>query len=66
MLADLEETQQRIRRGLERLAPEELDLKHEEGAKQPRGARLHFFHFHEAYAGQLGLLRRMAGKAGAI
>lgn len=67
MLADLEETLQRIRRGLERLAPEELDLKHEDGAKRPRGAQLHFFHFHEAYhAGQLGLLRRMAGKAGAI
>jgi uncharacterized damage-inducible protein DinB len=67
LLADLEETQARIRRGLEKLAPEELDLNHEEGAKRPRGAQLHFLHFHEAYhAGQLGLLRRLAGKAGAI
>jgi uncharacterized damage-inducible protein DinB len=67
MLADLEETQARIRRGLEALAPEELDLHHEEGAKRPRGAQLHFMHFHEAYhTGQLGLLRRMAGKPGAI
>ena len=67
LLADLEETQARLRRGLEALAPEELDLKHEEGASRPRGAQLHFLHFHEAYhAGQLGLLRRMAGKDGAI
>jgi len=48
-------------------ARKELDLKHEEGATRPRGAQLHFLHFHEAYhAGQLGLLRRMAGKDGAI
>ena len=67
LLADLEETQARLRRGLEQLPPEDLDLKHVEGATRPRGAQLHFLHFHEAYhAGQLGLLRRMAGKDGAI
>ena len=67
MLADLELTQERLRRGLENLSAKELDLKHEEGATRPRGAQLHFMHFHEAYhAGQLGLLRRMAGKPGAI
>jgi len=67
LLKDLDDTQGRIRRGLEKLAPEELDLKHDEGAMRPRGAQLHFLHFHEAYhAGQLGLLRRMAGKDGAI
>ena len=67
LVRDLEETQGRIRRGLDALPPEELDLKHDEGAMRPRGAQLHFLHFHEAYhAGQLGLLRRMAGKDGAI
>jgi hypothetical protein len=67
MLADLELTQERLRRGLENLPPEELDLHHEEGAKRPRGAQLHFMHFHEAYhAGQLGLLRRIVGRPGAI
>jgi hypothetical protein len=67
LLADLEETQVRLRRGLEALTPGELDVKHEDGASRPRGAQLHFLHFHEAYhAGQLGLLRRMAGKDGAI
>jgi uncharacterized damage-inducible protein DinB len=67
LLADFEETQVRLRRGLDALPAEELDLKHEEGAMRPRGAQLHFLHFHEAYhAGQLGLLRRMAGKDGAI
>src|SRR5262245_23474698 len=67
LLKDLTETQNRLRRGLEKLAPEELDLKHDEGAARPRGAQLHFLHFHEAYhAGQLGILRRMAGKDGAI
>ena len=67
MLADLDLTQERLRRGLENLSAEQLDLKHDEGAKRPRGAQLHFMHFHEAYhAGQLGLLRRMAGKPGAI
>jgi hypothetical protein len=67
LLADFEQTQERLRRGLENLDPELLDLKHKEGATRPRGAQLHFLHFHEAYhAGQLGLLRRMAGKPGAI
>jgi hypothetical protein len=67
MLADLEVTHERLRRGLENLPTEELDLKHEAGARRPRGAQLHFMHFHEAYhSGQLGLLRRMAGKPGAI
>ena len=67
LVQDLNATQERIRRGLDRLDPEELDLKHVEEAKRPRGAQLHFMHFHESYhAGQIGLLRRMTGKAGAI
>ena len=67
LLSDLAETQARLRRGLEALPSSDLDLKHVEGATRPRGAQLHFLHFHEAYhAGQLGLLRRMAGKDGAI
>src|SRR6187549_2286527 len=39
LLADLEETQVRLRRGLEALPEAELDLKHEEGATRPRGAQ---------------------------
>ena len=67
LLADLAVTQERIQRGLARLDPAELDLKHVEVAKRPRGAQLHFANFHEGYhAGQIGILRRMAGKPGAI
>jgi hypothetical protein len=67
LVADLTATQERLQRGLERLDPDELDLKHVEDAKRPRGAQLHFMHFHESYhAGQIGLLRRMCGKVGAI
>jgi hypothetical protein len=67
LVRDLNETQERIRRGLEKLDPDELDRKHAEDAKRPRGAQLHFMQFHESYhAGQIGLLRRMAGKPGAI
>jgi uncharacterized damage-inducible protein DinB len=67
LLEDLEQTQERLRRGLEKLPPEQLDAMHAETAKRPRGAQLHFMAFHEGYhAGQLGLLRRIVGKAGAI
>jgi len=67
LIADLATTQERIQRGLEKVDPDELDVKHAEDAKRPRGAQLHFMHFHEAYhAGQLGILRRIAGKPGAI
>lgn len=67
MLADLEITQERVRRGLERMTPEDLAALAAPGDKRPRGPMLHFFQFHEAYhAGQLGLLRRIAGKPGAI
>ncbi len=67
LVADFTATQERLQRGLERLDPDELDAKHSEEAKRPRGAQLHFMAFHEAYhAGQLGILRRVAGKEGAI
>jgi uncharacterized damage-inducible protein DinB len=67
LIADLEATQERLVRGLEKLDPEELDARHAENAKRPRGAQLHFMAFHEGYhAGQLGILRRVAGKPGAI
>jgi len=67
LLADLAVTHERLKRGLARLDPAELDAKHAEEAKRPRGAQLHFANFHESYhAGQLGILRRMAGKPGAI
>ena len=67
LLADFEATQERVRRGLERLDPALLDLKAKVDDRRPRGAQLHFLQFHEAYhAGQLGLLRRLAGKPGAI
>jgi len=67
LIADLDATQERLQRGLEKLDPDELDAKHAENAKRPRGAQLHFMAFHEGYhAGQLGILRRVAGKPGAI
>jgi uncharacterized damage-inducible protein DinB len=67
LIKDLDATQERLKRGLANLPPEELDLKHEEGAKRPRGAQLHNLHFHESYhSGQLSILRRVVGKPGAM
>jgi hypothetical protein len=67
LLADFETTQERIREGLARVTPEFLADKHAPDARRPRGMQLHFMQFHEAYhVGQLGLLRRVIGKPGAI
>ena len=56
--------QERIRAGLARL--EDKDLAGRRG-EDTLGASLHFAHFHEAYhIGQTALLRRLAGKPGAI
>lgn len=67
MLRDLEVTQERIRAGLARLRPEALGKKLEPDDKWTFAETLHFMSFHESYhAGQLGLLRRIAGKPGAI
>jgi uncharacterized damage-inducible protein DinB len=64
IVADFTRSQERVRAGLGRLT--EQDLVKKEG-DQTLAQRLHFLQFHEAYhVGQLGLLRRMAGKEGAI
>ena len=64
IVADFTKSQERIRAGLSRLKDE--DLAQNKG-EQTLGDALHFLQFHEAYhIGQMGLLRRMAGKEGAI
>jgi hypothetical protein len=64
ILADFRTAQERIHAGLGRLKDE--DLSRRKGDKV-LGESLHFLQFHEAYhIGQIGLLRRMAGKEGAI
>jgi uncharacterized damage-inducible protein DinB len=64
ILADFTTSQERIRAGLGRLKDEDLSRKN---GDQELGEALHFLHFHEAYhIGQIGLLRRIAGKEGAI
>lgn len=67
MRADLETTQERIRAGLARLTPERLAQKKKPEDRRTLGEQLHFMAFHEGYhAGQLGMLRRIVGKPGAI
>ncbi len=64
ILSDLDQAQERLVRRLGNLAP--ADLAAERG-KSTLGAQLAFLQFHEAYhAGQVGLLRRLLGKPGAI
>ncbi len=64
ILADFSIAQERIRAGLGRLKDEDLGTKK---GDESLGDTLHFLQFHEAYhIGQMGLLRRMAGKEGAI
>ena len=64
ILADFSRSQERIRAGLARLT--DADLARERD-KETLADSLHFLQFHEAYhVGQAGLLRRMAGKEGAI
>ncbi len=67
MRADLEATQERIRAGLARLGPDQLAVKKKPDDRRILGEQLHFLAFHEGYhAGQLGMLRRIVGKVGAI
>jgi hypothetical protein len=63
ILDSLDRSQERLVAGLARLSDE--DLGKDDG--ESLGSKLAFLQFHEAYhAGQLGLLRRVAGKKGAI
>jgi len=64
IMADFAKSQERIRAGLGRLKDEDLARKK---GDETVGQSLHFLQFHEAYhVGQAGLLRRIAGKEGAI
>lgn len=64
ILADFKTSQDRIESGLAKLKDGDLSRKEGNGTL---GDSLHFLQFHEAYhIGQMALLRRMAGKEGAI
>ena len=64
MLADFVTSQGRVRDGLGRMTESRLA---EQAGKETVGDQLAFLQFHEAYhIGQAGLLRRLAGKEGAI
>jgi uncharacterized damage-inducible protein DinB len=64
ILEALDRSQERLMAGLARLSDKDLGAPE---SKDTLGGKLAFFQFHEAYhAGQLGLLRRVAGKEGAI
>ena len=64
ILEALDRSQERLAAGLSRLSDQDLGP---DDVKESLGRKLAFFQFHEAYhAGQLGLLRRVAGKEGAI
>ena len=64
ILADYDRSQERLRAGISRLT--EAAMKEKRG-EDTLGESLHFLHFHEAYhIGQMAILRRMAGKEGAI
>lgn len=71
ILADLDTSQERLRSALAALTPERL-VAPLPADRNPFGVdsfgdQLGLFHFHEAYhVGQLGVLRRLAGKPGAI
>jgi hypothetical protein len=66
LVDDLRTSSTRLRDALERVSDDDLAKRSGEGA-QPVGDQLIALHFHEAYhAGQIGLLRRLVGKAGAI
>lgn len=67
LLAGFETTQERIRSGLAAVSAERLTALHTPESRRPRGLQLHFLQFHEAYhIGQIGLMRRIVGKPGAI
>jgi len=64
ILASLDRSQERLVAGLSRVKAADLGSA---GTKGTLAAKLAGLQFHEAYhAGQLGLLRRIAGKEGAI
>jgi len=64
ILADYDRSQERVRAGIARLT--EAAMKEKRG-DDTLGGTLHILHFHEAYhIGQTAILRRMAGKEGAI
>ena len=64
LLQDLDASQERLTAALARLTPEQLAAVDAQGSLEDKIAILHF---HEAYhAGQVGLLRRLVGKQGAI
>jgi uncharacterized damage-inducible protein DinB len=64
LLQALDLSQERLMAGLNRLPDEKLGKVSD---KDSLGRKLAFLQFHEAYhAGQLGILRRVAGKPGAI
>jgi len=69
LLEDFDRSQQLLNEALDRITPEELTAP---GGKSPTGevdvaGRLAFLQFHEAYhIGQIGILRRLAGREGAI
>jgi uncharacterized damage-inducible protein DinB len=66
ILVDLERSQERLLARLAAVTPEELAVSSGLGDRDV-GQALSFLQFHETYhAGQIGLLRRMAGKEGAI
>lgn len=66
LMEDLQATTAAIVRRLEALSDDALEAPGP-NPKQTLGQRLAFLSFHESYhAGQIGLLRRLAGKPGAI
>jgi uncharacterized damage-inducible protein DinB len=64
---DLQISHDRIRAGIEMIPDEALAAKESEESEETHGDSLIGLAFHESYhAGQLGVLRRVAGKDGAI
>jgi uncharacterized damage-inducible protein DinB len=65
LLADFDRSQERLLRGLSKLTEAKLDEPFPNWGTVRQA--LFFLHFHEAYhAGQTAMLRRLAGKPGAI
>ena len=64
MLSDLEASQEKLAAVLNRMTPEQFQAPIND---QTMYDKLAFLQFHEGYhAGQLGMLRRLVGKSGAI
>lgn len=65
LMADLDRSQERLLRGIEKAGEAKMAEPLPEWGTV--GQALFFLHFHEAYhAGQVAVLRRLAGKPGAI